>query len=453
MFHPIMMAHNFFTRIQYALELDKTLHNLESELHESDDPDRIIHHALEVACKFYGADWAGFLDVDLELRLWTPFMWYNQASEDKTTQLLQEYESMDEFDQWTDAMDKNHALIIPDTEATKEMYPQEYKMYKRLQAHSVLAVPVKPRPVGFLVLRNPTRYITHSSMLQNLAFVVLAIGNEKRLLDGIKASWSPAEIQDENDIVLHFFGEFSIHTSHGVLRESEINSPGICQLITYLFLHPNRAISTRELAGALNPEEAIDQDNPGENIKYLVYRLRHHYVVLEGISLIDTTVNGYTLNHKLRITTDLDQFNQCINAAHETTSITWKIHLLEHAIEIYKGSIFPSAASNVWLVPTVAHYQLEYLKVIDELLELLAGLRDYSRVHYYATESLKLEPGHVSSHFWLINASYQQGSAQIAKLELQRAAQVLTEEEYADLVESLKEVRLLHGEFAAKSTP
>ena len=70
--------------INYALALGNTLSSLEAEAHESDDPSYIITHALKSACDFYGADWSGFLDVDLDLRLWTPFMWYNASAEDKT---------------------------------------------------------------------------------------------------------------------------------------------------------------------------------------------------------------------------------------------------------------------------------------------------------------------------------------------------------------------------------
>lgn len=63
--------------VAYALAFEKALSSLEAEAHESDDPNYIITRALKSACEFYGADWSGFLDVDLDLRLWTPFMWYN----------------------------------------------------------------------------------------------------------------------------------------------------------------------------------------------------------------------------------------------------------------------------------------------------------------------------------------------------------------------------------------
>ena len=61
--------------VAYTLAFEKALSSLEAEAHESDDPNYIITHALKSACDFYGADWSGFLDVDLDLKLWTPSMW------------------------------------------------------------------------------------------------------------------------------------------------------------------------------------------------------------------------------------------------------------------------------------------------------------------------------------------------------------------------------------------
>lgn len=450
MFHPIAALRASIAHIRYSLELDTTLRDLEAKLHDSDDPDHIIRHVLEVACKFYGADWAGFLDVDMELGLWTPFMWYNSASEDKTTVLLSEYESMEQFDQWGDAMETGDALIIPDTEATKEKYPQEYKMYQRLQAHSVLAVPVKPRPVGFLALRNPTRCINESSMLHNLAFVVLAIGNEKRLLDEIKASWTPEDIQSENDVVIHFFQKLEIHCIRGVIDETEINSYMLCQILAFLTLHADRSVTSWELAEIVWPEEFADIANPGEKLKHLVFRLRHKYPVLQNITLIETTNGGYRLNPKLNITTDMEQFEKCVEAAHGTSSITAKLSLLEHAIEIYKGDVLPTMASSAWLVSTVSYYHLEYLKVMDELLETIANLHDYIRVHSYAAESLKAEPEHINFHYWLITASYLQGASTTARLEVTQAKKILPSDAYAELVDMLDVPRTLPYDLTRK---
>lgn len=190
--------------------MEQTLSALEAYLHESDSPDDIITQTLETACNFYSGDWAGFLEVDLDLGLWTPYVWYNKNPEDQTELLVNEFESSEFLYRWVAAMKENLAVIVPDREEIKDTYPDEYNLYQRSHIYSALSVPVKPRPTGFLAVRNPKRYFNRSSMLQMLAFVVLATVNEKKLLDSVKMVSAPESIKNETDILIHLFGELEI---------------------------------------------------------------------------------------------------------------------------------------------------------------------------------------------------------------------------------------------------
>ena len=154
---------------------------LEAHLHESDNPDEIILHALETACDFYNGDWAGFLEIDLELGLWTPYIWFNKNPDDKTTIMLNEIESADFLYRWVTAMKNNLPIIVEDREQIKKDFPDEYEMYQRLRIHSVLAVPVKPRPTGFLAVRNPKRYIDRSSLLKRNCWIAQNLHGPQRI--------------------------------------------------------------------------------------------------------------------------------------------------------------------------------------------------------------------------------------------------------------------------------
>ena len=81
--------------ILYAQEVESTLRHLESQLHESDDSEEIIHNVMKTACEFYQGDWVGFLELDLELDLWMPYVWYNAHDDDQTTIILAEVETFD----------------------------------------------------------------------------------------------------------------------------------------------------------------------------------------------------------------------------------------------------------------------------------------------------------------------------------------------------------------------
>lgn len=132
---------NNFDRIQCALDIVHTIDELEYPLQSrSSTPKDTALLILEAACKFYDADWCGLIQVDLDLRLWTPFWWHNTGVEDKTTILTEEFESADFLDRWVLAIRKNLPMVVPDTTVVKDSHPTEYNLYQRLSIKSVMAV-------------------------------------------------------------------------------------------------------------------------------------------------------------------------------------------------------------------------------------------------------------------------------------------------------------------------
>lgn len=246
--------------IQYAQEFESTLRLLEAQLHESDDSKEIIQNVMKTACEFYQGDWVGFLEVDLEMDMWTPYVWYNPNGDDMTETLLSEVESFEPFSRWLNAMNSNNALFVLSTEDLTDAPPQEMEMYQRLRIKKLLAVPIIPRPTGFFVVRNPQRYINRSSLLQMLGFVLLASINEHKLMQGMKMAISPDNIKRDTDVIIKLFGNLEMCTSGGVLRESELKSPKICRLIAYMVLNRKVTIPAREIVEAIWPEEVLESD-------------------------------------------------------------------------------------------------------------------------------------------------------------------------------------------------
>ena len=428
--------------IQYAQELETTLRLLEAQLHESDDQEEIIQMVMKTACEFYQGDWVGFLEVDLELGLWTPYVWYNPNGNDQTTVLLAEVESFDFFSRWNDAMQNNNALCIPSTKDLKDVPPEEAEMYRRLKIKNALAVPITPRPTGFLVVRNPKRYTCRSSMLQMLAFVLLASINEQKLMQSIKMTISPDNIERDTDVIINLFGNLEIYTANGVLRESDLKSPKICRLLAYILLNRKVTIPAREIVEAVWPGEAAESDNPGKNLRHLIFRLRQSFGLISSYPLIETTPNGYGFNPELNIITDLDLFEKYWETAQRTSIVSEKAEILKRAVDLYKGCVLESAADEHWLIPKASYYHLRYKGMVSELLKSLAEGKDYHNLHRYAAQALAVAPGNKTAHYWLIYSLAQRGADELAKTQAQIAREHLTEEEYYDLVSPLKKTRL-----------
>ncbi|MBQ8237461.1 MAG: transcriptional regulator [Oscillospiraceae bacterium] len=424
---------------RYAMEVERTLTSLEARLHTSDDPEEIAKMTLKAACEFYQGDWAGILEVDLDLNIWTPFWWYNTHPNDKTIEAMHEFESSEYLYRWVAAMRDNHAIVVPDAGAIKDEWPGEYDIYKRLDVRSVIGVPVKPRPVAFLVVRNPKRYIERTSMLQMLAFVVLTTVNEKKLLDSVKLIMAPDSIQTEKDIIINFFGNMEIITSKGVLREQDFKSPKAARVITYLMLHRKAAHPPIQIAEALWPDDTYDPDAIGSNIRGFIYRFRQAFSLVSDYQLIESTPNGYRINPELRIMTDLQQFDKLYEAAQKPLDAVHKEELLKQAYMLYKGHIFENACDEPWIINLVNSYSLRYVGLVNELLAVLAAEKDYPCLQVYATHALELTPGNMRAYYWLIFSMYQMGAVEMAKGEMTRAKNDLTGDEYATLVKYLKD--------------
>lgn len=426
---------NSFDRIQCALDIVHTIDELEDPLQSrSSTPKDTALRILEAACKFYDADWCGLIQVDLDLRLWTPFWWHNTGVEDKTTILTEEFESADFLDRWVLAIRKNLPMVVPDTTVVKDSHPTEYNLYQRLSIKSVMAVSLEPRPIALLAVRNPKRYLHQTSMLRVLAYVLLASYNEQKMLNRLQMVCIPTTIKNNTDIYISLFGQLQISTSSGTLKESDYNSPRISQLLTYLLISNEKAHSSLEIAQALWPD---DSTNPAKNMRNLIYRLRQTFGLISDAELIVSTASGYQFNPKIHIIADYQQFDEFIRSASAASSIINQVELLKSAIDLYNGKILSSAEGEHWLIQFATKYHIAYIGAVNELLKQLASLHSYDLLNQYAMRSLTIAPENTKGYYWLIRSLKAQGMDELASNEYRLAKQKLTDNEYLDLLDLL----------------
>lgn len=196
--------------VKYCIEKERSVSTLESSLHESDDPKEIAEESLKAACLFYGGDWAGILDVDLDLDVWTPLWWYNPKPKDQTMTLFGEFEIAKSMPNWIEALSNGSSICIMYTNTVKSVHPEEFEIYKRLKVNSVIGVPFGPNPVGILAIRNPTRHTKYSSALSIFAYAIHRAMAQQKTIDSSKMVLSPDEIKTDKDIIVNFFGSMEI---------------------------------------------------------------------------------------------------------------------------------------------------------------------------------------------------------------------------------------------------
>ena len=249
--------------MRYCIELEQALRDLETYLLTCDNPKEIAMQALKTACTFYGGDWAGTLEVDLDFDVWAPVWRHNPGIQDRTNQLILEFESSASMPRWINAMRLGKNIVIPNVNAIKEENPAEYAVYERLFVQSLIAVPFIPCPMGCLVIRNPSRYIDRSSMLSALAYVLHRAMAQQKAIESAKLAPTPGLVQSSKDVAINFFGDMEICTKKGVLNERFFNSPKSSRVITYIILtemlNSLQAIRNRRMLWSLDVIELNKQ--------------------------------------------------------------------------------------------------------------------------------------------------------------------------------------------------
>lgn len=425
--------------VKYCIEQDRTVSALEARLHECDDPKEIAEGALKAACLFYGGDWAGILDVDLELDVWTPLWWYNTSPRDKTTALFGEFELAKYMPNWIEALKTGAPVCIADTNTIQYNQPDEYAIYNRLQVKSVIGVPFGPNPVGILAIRNPTRYVKHSSALSVFAYVIHRAMAQQKTIDSSRLVLSPDEIKSDKDIIINFFGSMKICTSQGVLTEREFNSPRSSRVVTYLLLNKKSSFYSSSIVSALWPEEEEKWDTLSSYVRNYIHTFKKAFDLVSPYPLIVSTANGYGINPDLNIMTDLQQFELLLENAQHAPTTSHKVDLLKKAVDLYKGDVFENARGELWIDGIAAHYRLRYIGIINELLATLVAARDFNGVQQYAAKAITLTPENVRAHYWLIHAMNHLGTLELARNQIALAKETLTSEEFGSLKKFIAE--------------
>ena len=278
-------------------------------------------------------------------------------------------------------------------------------------------------------MRNPKRFREHISFLQVLTYVVASEVDEQKLVEGGKMIVPPQRVKGWDGVYISMFGGLEIYSYQGRLTDNQLKSPKTERIIAYLLLHRERAVSARELAECLWPDEV---EAMIASIRSLVYRFRKTFRLICERDLIETVNGKYCINTELVVTTDLERL-PFISLSIVTFAPAKK------AVHLYKGSVYPDAGAEHWLMPLAADYQLRFLRAEEKLLGLLAQKGGYRTVYDEAKRALTVEKGNMLLYYWMIHSLIKQRTTESAKNAMRLAKQNLTSEDYVELVARLQQ--------------
>lgn len=343
--------------------------------------------------------------------------------------------------QWITALHENQPLCISDVEALKETNPEEYAMYRKLRANSILAVPVFPRPLGFMVVRNPTRHISpdETLMLRMIAYVLLTNINDQTSNEKLKRTYSPQSITAPNDVIINMLGDLEVITSTGVLTEKMIVSPAITKILVFLYLNKGKSFAARTLIDEIFPDrDERDIEKEVSALRTQICRSRQVFDTISVKELITSSHSGYCINESFDVKTDVQLFEEYVDRGMAATSSFDKIEWMKLAVDLYRGDLLTSAYGERWLDTDLHYYHMSYVTAVNILLENLAANDAYNHVRHYAEKSLKIESGNSQAYYWLAKAYSKLNASELTEGILRRAEAELSDEKHEKLLKNLQ---------------
>ena len=165
-----------------------------------------FRYCYEMLHGYLNADWCGILDVDMEIGVWTPIWWYDREFGEMAQTKFEEFELSKKYGRWIQCLRDHEPIIVPDVEAIKEEMPDEYILYRRLDANAVMAVPFWKGLTGFLALRNAKKYKNQTGFLRMLNYAVISSLNEYFLLETRKLTIISPRITNTTDVYNGYTG-------------------------------------------------------------------------------------------------------------------------------------------------------------------------------------------------------------------------------------------------------
>ena len=117
------------------------------------------------------------------------------------TEHFYEYEVITQYPQWKKAIEDRAIICIRDLDQVAFSYPMELQHYYRLQVRSVIAVPFYRGSTGFLVVRNPQRYMDYPAFMMQMAYIISSEIREYHLLQNSQNQLLADQIRNDHDVV------------------------------------------------------------------------------------------------------------------------------------------------------------------------------------------------------------------------------------------------------------
>ncbi len=400
---------------------------------EPNEVETIFKRSIE----FFGADWIGLIDFDLEVGAWSTRCFYNKRTGSSTETLIEDAENAAQAKRWEQAIRGGKPIVIEDIESIREEAPEEYAMYKRLHVQSVLGVPYRNCGSGLMVVRNPKRFKNCYTGLNIIAYIVTNEIIAKQRRDNIFRKQSEHEPTSYETVRIDLLNGVKVASKELFFDESDMKSEALRFLIAFLACN----------MGKYFPAEYLNTKYEGEkDVSWadLIYKFRMKWKNArnlddDGLQLILTTEKGYGINPALQVIVDVILAEELMRAIDDASDKLAKIELLRTFHALFQGEFMGTTFTrNSFIRENRLHYKLKYIEKMEVLMKLLIEQGDYTGAAGYCNDILKVYPDCVDIHFWRIVALYKQGYIDSVREIDENLRELLDERTYSILCRRLQ---------------
>ena len=404
-----------------------SLMSLSEKLYVKEDDKTIIMETLKATCEFYQADWCGIIIADMETTVWEPVCWHNTRLGEMAETHFGEVNIFDDFISWLPNLESLEAMVIPDCDAMKDVYPKEYERYRRLHAKSLMGIPFGSRPTGYMILRNLVRYKDRPDLARITAYIAMSTYFRNELIEDRNNVWDAALKKGaEAGVRINLLGSPEVRNALESVDAAMWNSDIGWKAIVYLALHRG-TVSARRLSQVIwpyeDPEKCIEK-----RLHMLIHRIRDRFKMIDE-NFIVTTNPAYTINWELPVTCDVYILEDLIEKARKEPDEHKRMRLLLDIQSLYRGPVYQEQPRDLWLSDCDSHYEKIYREATKLLLEELKERKDYACMRDYSYGYLTKADGDAEIYYRLIYASMKLSMKDAAHRDYKIAGEKLSEEE------------------------
>lgn len=240
-------------------------------------------------------------------------------------------------------------------------------------------------------------------------------------------------------IHVKMFGKFSIDINGNTIANLKGSTKRVWMLIQYLIANRFETIPIKQLIEDLwdgNPCR-----DPENALKNLVYRARALLKTLSGRDNIQFIlfINGtYTWNNRYECEIDSENFLKYYRTGkNNAISQEKRICAYKNAIALYHGGFLPKSAYTGWVISLSSSFSKKYIECIQDVCNILIGLRRLDEVIPICKAGLKESPLEESFYKMLLFAYVGLGRRNDAFEQYTRASELFYKEYGIDISESL----------------